>query len=103
MPGPLALNCPRNQDAALPANPNGDRLDPSRAPRRPERRLAQRVGAAWGCLTAGDLAGALFAQRAQVDGGPGAVGPPRLRDFGEGAACAVPFGDLGLEAAFVAG
>jgi hypothetical protein len=39
-----------------------------------------------GWLAAGDLAGALLAQRTHVDGGPGVAGPPRLRDFGEGAA-----------------
>jgi len=61
----------------------------------------------WGCRdgpggsAAGELAGPLFAQHTQVDGGPGAVGPPRLRDFGEGAAGAVPLGDLGVEPAFV--
>jgi len=38
-----------------------------------------------------------------VHAGPGAVGPPRLRDFGEGAAGPVPFGDLGVKPSFVAG
>jgi hypothetical protein len=38
-----------------------------------------------------------------VDGGPGAVGPPRLGDVGEGAAGTVPLGDLGVQPAFVAG
>src|SRR6185312_1394978 len=56
-----------------------------------------------GGSAASDLAGALLAQRAQENGGPGAVGPPRLRDFGEGVARAVPLGDLGVEPAFVAG
>jgi hypothetical protein len=50
-----------------------------------------------------DLAGALLAQRAQVHGGLGPVGPPRLRDVGQRAAGAVPFGDLGVQPAFVAG
>src|SRR5215469_12320176 len=49
-----------------------------------------------GGLAADDLAGALLAERTQVDGGPGTVGPPRLRDFGEGTAWAVPLGDLGI-------
>src|SRR2546422_183167 len=59
--------------------------------------------AAPGGSAAGDLAGALLAQRTQVDGGPGAVGPPRLRDIGEGAAGAVPLGDLGVQSTFVVG
>jgi hypothetical protein len=46
-------------------------------------------------LVADDLARSLPAQRTAVDGGPRAVGPPRLRDFSEAAASAVPFGDLG--------
>jgi len=52
---------------------------------------------------AGDLAGALLAQRTQVNDGPSAVGPPPLRDFGEGAVGAVPLGNLGVQPAFVAG
>jgi hypothetical protein len=40
---------------------------------------------------------------AQVHGGPGTVGPPRLRDVGQGAAGAVPLGDLGVQPAFVMG
>jgi hypothetical protein len=40
---------------------------------------------------------------AQVHGGPGTVGPPRLRDVGQGAAGAVPFGDLGVQPSFVMG
>src|SRR5215470_9992418 len=73
------------------------------------RRLAQvkrfttwslRVSDGPGDSAAGDLAGALLAQRAQVNGGPGAVGPPGLRGFGEGAARAVPLGDLGVQPAF---
>jgi hypothetical protein len=35
--------------------------------------------------------------------GPGAVGPPRLRDFGQGAAGVVALGALGVPPAFVAG
>ena len=56
-----------------------------------------------GWLSGRRLAGALLAQRTQVDGGLGAVGPPRLRDFGQGAAGAVALGDLGVQPAFVAG
>jgi hypothetical protein len=57
---------------------------------------------AYGCdLVAGDLASALLAQRTEVDGGPGAIGPPRLREFGEAAAGAVLLGDLGVQPAFV--
>jgi hypothetical protein len=40
---------------------------------------------------------------AQADGGPGAVGPPRLRDFDQGVAGAVPLGDLGVQPALVMG
>jgi hypothetical protein len=77
-----------------------------------ERRLAQ-LSDLWhghsACLggpgdsTAGDLAGALLAQCTQVDGGPGTVGPPHLRDFGEGTAGVVPFSDLGVQPTFLAG
>ena len=56
-----------------------------------------------GGSAAGDLAGALLAQGTKVNGGPGAVGPPLLRDFGEGVAGTVPLGDLGVQPAFVAG
>ena len=63
-----------------------------------ERVRAYRVGSA-----AGNLAGELLAQRAPVQGGPGAVGPPRLRELGQGAARAVPLGDLGVQPAFVMG
>jgi hypothetical protein len=52
---------------------------------------------------AGDLAGTLLAQRTQADDGPGAVGPPCLRNIGQGAAGAVPLGDLGVQPAFVVG
>lgn len=47
--------------------------------------------------------GALFAEGAQVDAGPGAEGSPELRDGAEGVAGPVPLGDLGVEPAFVAG
>src|SRR6516165_8035823 len=64
---------------------------------------ASRLPAGRAGLAAGDLTGALLTQRTQVHGSPGAVGPPRLRDFGEGAAGPVPFGDLGVQPSFVAG
>jgi hypothetical protein len=68
---------------------------------RPKPAIALPHGAA-NALGSLDPAGALVAQRTQVDGCPGAVGPPRLRDFGESAAGAVPLGDFGVQPAFVA-
>ena len=50
-----------------------------------------------------DLPGALLAQRTEVDGGPGAVGPPSFGEFGEAAAGAILLVDLGVQPAFVMG
>jgi hypothetical protein len=47
--------------------------------------------------------GALFAQCAQVNRGPGAEGPPHLRQDGETVVGAVPDGELVLEPAVVQG
>ena len=69
---------------------------------RTDRRCSRAVTRA-GDSAAGDLADTLLAQRAQADGGPGTVGPPCLRDFAEGAARAIPLGDLGVQPAFVVG
>ena len=63
--------------------------------------VTERVEA--GRVAASDLAGALLAQRTQLDGGPDAAGPPRVRDVGGSTAGAVPLGDLGVQPAFVAG
>jgi hypothetical protein len=56
-----------------------------------------------GCRWAADLVGALFAEDAEVDGGPGAVGTPRRRDLVEGGARPVLLNDLGVESGLVVG
>src|SRR5690242_19750299 len=54
-----------------------------------------------GCPWAADLVGALFAEDAEVDGGPGAVGTPRRRDLVEGGGRSVLLDDLGVESGLV--